>query len=138
MAAAVNTPPSTASIDRALVGRTGLFPNGDESVFLVIFLSFQGSGLVTSSTVVSGGRRPLPVPACGGPGAPPPTTAEVAQASHQSLRRSTRKPKGEAGRQRASEPPFFTPLSFAQASMKIWCIFKSDTAIKWRALLVVE
>jgi hypothetical protein len=22
--------------------------------------------------------------------------------------------------------------------MKIWCIFKSDTAIKWRELLVVE
>jgi hypothetical protein len=25
----------------------------------------------------------------------------------------------------------------ARASMKIWCIFKSDTAIKWRELLVV-
>ncbi|MGB6281071.1 MAG: hypothetical protein WBG91_12750, partial [Syntrophobacteria bacterium] len=29
-----------------------------------------------------------------GPGAPPPTAAEVAQASHQSLRRNTRKANG--------------------------------------------
>ena len=31
-----------------------------------------------------------------------------------------------------SEAPAFTPLSLARASMKIWCIFKGDTAIKWR------
>ena len=45
---------------------------------------------------------------------------------------------GEAAKQRAPEPPVFTHLSLARASMKIWCIFKSDTAIKWRELLVVE
>jgi len=45
---------------------------------------------------------------------------------------------GEAEKQRAPEPPVFTHLSLARASMKIWCIFKSDTAIKWRELLVVE
>ena len=42
------------------------------------------------------------------------------------------RPKGEAAKQRAPEPPLFTHLSLARASMKIWCIFKSDTAIKWR------
>ena len=45
---------------------------------------------------------------------------------------------GEAAKQRAPEPPFFTHLSLARASMKIWCISKSDTAIKWRELLVVK
>jgi hypothetical protein len=39
--------------------------------------------------------------------------------------------KAEAGRQRASEPPLFTHLSLARASMKIWCFRKRDTAIKW-------
>ena len=28
--------------------------------------------------------------------------------------------------------------AWLEASMKIWCIFKGDTAIKWRELLVVE
>ncbi len=67
-----------------------------ENVFLVFLRSFRGSGLVTSSAAVGGGRRPLPVPrSCGtGPGAPPLTAAEVAQASHQSLRRNTRNAKG--------------------------------------------
>ena len=45
---------------------------------------------------------------------------------------------GEAAKQRASEPPVFTHLSLARASMKIWCISKSETAIKWRELLVVD
>ncbi len=40
--------------------------------------------------------------------------------------------KGEAAKRRAPEPPVFTHLSLARASMKIWCIFKSYTAIKWR------
>ena len=42
------------------------------------------------------------------------------------------RPKGEAAKQRALEPPVFMHLNLARASMKIWCIFKSDTAIKWR------
>jgi hypothetical protein len=42
------------------------------------------------------------------------------------------RPKGEAEKQRASEPPFFSPLSLARASMKIWCFRKRNTAIKWR------
>jgi hypothetical protein len=42
------------------------------------------------------------------------------------------RPMGEASKQRASEPPLFTPLSLARASMKIWCFLKRDTAIKWR------
>ena len=45
---------------------------------------------------------------------------------------------GEAVKQRAPEPPVFTHLSLARASMKMWCILKGDTAIKWRELLVVE
>jgi hypothetical protein len=48
------------------------------------------------------------------------------------------RPKGEAAKQRAPEPPVFTHLSLARASMKIWCIIKNDTAIKWRELLVVD
>ena len=106
----------------------------------MFLLPFQGSGLVTSSAAVGRGRRPLPVPrSCGtGPGAPPPKAAEVAQASRQSLRRNTRKARGEAVKQRASEPPLFPPLSLAGASMKIWCFRKRDTAIKWCELLVVE
>ncbi|MGD8877446.1 MAG: hypothetical protein PVH75_06815, partial [Syntrophobacterales bacterium] len=66
------------------------------NIFLVFLLSFRGSGLVTSGAAMCGGRHPLPVPrSCGtGPGALPPTAAEVAQASHQSLRRNTRKARG--------------------------------------------
>jgi len=48
------------------------------------------------------------------------------------------RPKGKAAKQRAPEPPVFPHLSLARASMKIWCISKSDTAIKWRELLVVD
>jgi hypothetical protein len=53
----------------------------------VFVLAFESHGLVTSSAAVCGGRRPLPVPrSCGtGPGAPPPTAAEVAQTFRQSL-----------------------------------------------------
>jgi len=113
---------------------------GSENVFLVFLLSFRGSGLVTSNAAVGGGRHPLPVPrSCRtGPGAPPPTAAEVAQASHQSLRRNTRKDKGEAGKQRASEQPFCAHLRPARVCMKMWCLLIRDTAIRWRALLVVE
>ena len=46
--------------------------------------------------------------------------------------------KGEAAEQRAPEPPLLPLLAPAKASMKIWCIFKSDSAIKWRELLVVD
>ena len=55
--------------------------------FLVFVLAFESHGLVTSGAAVGGGRRPLPVPrSCGtGPGAPPPTAAEVAQTFRQSL-----------------------------------------------------
>jgi len=48
------------------------------------------------------------------------------------------RPKGKAAKERAPEPPVFPHLSLARASMKIWCISKSDTAIKWRELLVVD
>ena len=48
------------------------------------------------------------------------------------------RPRGEAAKQRAPESPVFKRLSLARASMKIWCIFKRDTAIKWRELLVVD
>ena len=45
---------------------------------------------------------------------------------------------GGALKQRASEPPLFTHLSLASASMKTWCLLIRDTAIKWCELLVVE
>jgi hypothetical protein len=83
---------------------------------------------------------------CAGEGAPSlfPVPAERGQGlPHPQLRKWHRPPtshsdetpgrrKGEAAKQRAPEPPVFTHLSFARASMKIWCIFKRDTAIKWR------
>ncbi len=54
---------------------------------LYLFLRSESHGLVTSGAAGFGGRRPLPVPrSCGtGPGAPPPTAAEVAQTFRQSL-----------------------------------------------------
>ena len=54
---------------------------------MYLFLRSESHGLVTSGASVCGGRRPLPVPrSCGtGPGAPPPTAAEVAQTFRQSL-----------------------------------------------------
>jgi len=81
---------------------------------------------------------------CAGEGAPslfPPPAGQGLP--HPQLRKWHRPPtshsdetpgrrKGEAAKQRAPEPPVFTHLSFARASMKIWCIFKRDTAIKWR------
>ena len=101
-----------------------------ENIFLVFILSFQGYAQVTSSAAEGGGRRPLPVP--------PPTAAEVAQASTSHSEETPGRPMGEAAKQRATEPHLFTHLSLARASMKIWCIFKSYTAIKWRELLVVD
>ena len=53
-------------------------------------------------------------------------------------RRNTKKTKGGDCETTRPEPPVFTHLSLARASMKIWCIFKCDTAIKWRELLVVD
>jgi hypothetical protein len=104
---------------------------GSENVFLVFLLSFRGSGLVTSNAAVGGGRHPLPVPACGGPGAPPPTAAEVAQASHQSLRRNTGKAKRGGWKQRASEQPFCAHLRPARVCMKMWCCLRGGTTIRW-------
>jgi hypothetical protein len=56
--------------------------DADEKAFLVSLLPFRVSsacGGVTSSAAMAGGKRPLPVPAFGGPGAPPDTAGEVAQ-----------------------------------------------------------
>jgi hypothetical protein len=43
-----------------------------------LFLS-ESHGLVTLNAAAGGGSRPLPVPAFGGPGGPPPAAAKVAQ-----------------------------------------------------------
>ena len=48
------------------------------------------------------------------------------------------RPKGEAAKERASEPPFFPPFGLARASMKIWCSRKKDIAMKCCELFVVE
>ncbi|MGB6383514.1 MAG: hypothetical protein WBG51_20275 [Syntrophobacteria bacterium] len=60
--------------------------------FLVFLLSDWWEACATSAAV--GGGAPVPRSVGTGPGSPPPTAAEVAQASHQSLRRNTRKANG--------------------------------------------
>ena len=72
--------------------------------------------------------RGSPTHSCGSDTGLPPVTQKKNQEGQ----------KAEAGRQRASEPPLFTHLSLARASMKIWCNSKRDTAIKWCEFLVVE
>ena len=98
----------------------------------MFFLSFQGSGLVTSSAAGFGGRRPLPVPPSAGQGLPHPQLRKWHRPPTSHSEETPGRPRGEAAKQRASEPLLFTHLSLARASMKIWCIFKSYTAIKWR------
>jgi hypothetical protein len=80
----------------------------------------------------------FPVPAERGQGLPHPQLRKCHRPPTSHSDETPGRPKGEAAKQRASEPPAFTPLSLARASMKIWCFRKRDTAIKWRALLVVE
>ena len=109
----------------------------------MFLLSFQGSSLVTSSAAVGGGSPPASPCSHGGRGAPPCSRLRRARGSptHScgsftglppvTQKKNQEGQKAEAGRQRASEPPLFTHLSLARASMKIWCFRKRDTAIKW-------
>jgi len=80
----------------------------------------------------------FPVPAERGQGLPHPQLRKWHRPPTSHSDETPGRPQGEAGKQRAPEPPVFTHLSLARASMKIWCIFKRYTAIKWRELLVVE
>ncbi len=80
----------------------------------------------------------FPVPAERGQGLPHPQLRKWHRPLTSHLEETPGRPKGEAAKQRALEPPLFTPLSLARASMKIWCNSKRDTAIKWCELLVVE
>ena len=74
----------------------------------------------------------FPVPAERGQGLPHPQPRKWHRPPTSHSEETPGRPKGEAAKQRAPEPPVFTHLNLARASMKIWCIFKSDTAIKWR------
>ena len=49
----------------------------------------------------------------------------------QSLRTDSKRPKGKAAKQRASEQPVFTHLSFVRACMKMWRYLYRNTANKW-------
>jgi hypothetical protein len=80
----------------------------------------------------------FPVPAERDQGLPHPQLRKWHRPPTSHSEETPERPKGEARPQRAFEPPVFTHLSLARASMKIWCIFKRDTAIKWRELLVVD
>ena len=80
----------------------------------------------------------FPVPAERGQGLPHPQLRKWHRPPTSHLEETPGRPKGKAPPQRALEPPFFTHLSSARASMKIWCFHKRDTAIKWCELLVVE
>ena len=80
----------------------------------------------------------FPVPLERGQGLPHPQLRKWHRPPTSHSEETPGRPMGEAAKQRASEPHLFTHLSLARASMKIWCIFKSYTAIKWRELLVVD
>ena len=80
----------------------------------------------------------FPVPAERGQGLPHPQLRKWHRPPASHSEETPGRPKGEAGKQRASEPPYFTHLSLARASMKIWCFRQRDTAITWCELLVVE
>jgi hypothetical protein len=45
--------------------------------------------------------------------------------------RPQQRPKEEAAKQRASEQPIFTHLTFARACMKIWCSQNRNPANRW-------
>jgi len=47
-------------------------------------------------------------------------------------KRHQQRPKGEAPKQRASEQPVFTNLSFTRACMKMWCSLNRDSANRCR------
>jgi hypothetical protein len=74
----------------------------------------------------------FPVPAERGQGLPRPQLRKWHRPPTSHSEETPGRPKGEAGKQRALEPPFLTHLSLARASMKIWCFHKRDTAIRWR------
>ena len=80
----------------------------------------------------------FPVPAERGQGLPHPQLRKWHRPPTSHSEETPGRPKGAAGKQRALEPPVFTHLSLARASMKIWCFLKRDTAIRWRELLVVD
>ena len=80
----------------------------------------------------------FPVPAERDQGLPHPQLRKWRRPPTSHSEETPGRPRGEAAKQRAPESPVFKRLSLARASMKIWCIFKGDTAIKWRELLVVE
>jgi hypothetical protein len=73
----------------------------------------------------------FPVPAERGQGLPHPQLRKWHRPPTSHSEETPGRPKGEAAKQRASEPPLFTPLSLARASMKIWCFRNRDTALRW-------
>jgi hypothetical protein len=86
-----------------------------------------------------GGKAPPPCSrlrhASAGQGLPPSAVGgKWHRPSAVTQKRHHERPKGEATKQRASEQPIFTQLSFAKACMKIWCSLNRDSANKWREL----
>ena len=92
------------------------------------------TALVTSRAAACGGRRPLPVPAFvtlrRARGSPNHSRGSGYRPSAVTQKRHQRRPKGEAAKQRASEQPIFTHLSFERACMKMWCLLNRDSANK--------
>jgi hypothetical protein len=99
-------------------------------------LSFQGS------------RSGYFSPSCGRVTAPPPCSRLRNASAGQVLpqpqpgkwhrppavtpKRHQKRPKGEAAKQRASEQPLFTDLSFERACMKMWCSLNRNPTNRWR------
>ncbi len=63
-------------------------------------------------------------------GLPQPQPGKCHRLSAVTQKRHQQRPKGEAAKQRASEQPIFTHLSFEKACMKMWCLLKRDSANK--------
>jgi hypothetical protein len=79
-----------------------------------------------------GESAPALFPPPAGQGLPYPQLRKWHRPPTSHLEETPGRPQGEARKQRAVESPVFTHLSYARASMKIWCFRKRDTAIRWR------
>ena len=81
-----------------------------------------------------GEGAPSLFPPSPGQGLPQPQPGKWYRPSAVTQKRHKQGPKGEAAKQRTSEQPIFTDLSFAKVCMKIWCSLNRDSANKWREL----
>jgi hypothetical protein len=80
----------------------------------------------------AGEGTPSLFPPAAGQGLPHPQLRKWHRPLTSHLEETPGRPKGEAGKQRASEQPFCAYLRLARVCMKMWCCLRGDTAIRWR------